>query len=83
MVNDGVFDKYLWITNDFTLRTNVVNIYSTLSVYTSKRTVFSPWTNMDRLKKEYGIDGVGFYIKIKKYDVIILSVSHNQFADAD
>ena len=38
---------------------------------------------MDRLKKEYGIDGVGFYIKIKKYDVIILSVSHNQFADAD
>ena len=31
---------------------------------------------MDRLKKEYGI-------KIKKYDVIILSVSHNQFADAD
>lgn len=63
--------------------TKVVDIYSTLSEYTSNITVFDPWANADRVKKEYGIDAVETLPKGKKYDAIILAVSHKQFADID
>ena len=63
--------------------TKVVDIYSTLSEYTSNITVLDPWANVDRVKKEYGIDAVASLPKDKKYDAIILAVSHKQFADTD
>ena len=63
--------------------TKVVDIYSTLSEYTSNITVFDPWANVDRVKKEYGIDAVASLPKDKKYDAIILAVSHKQFADTN
>ena len=63
--------------------TKVLIIYSTLSEYTSNITVLDPWANVDRVKKEYGIDAVASLPKDKKYDAIILAVSHKQFADTD
>ena len=46
--------------------TKVVDIYSTLSEYTSNITVFDPWANVDRVKNEYGIDAVASLPKDKK-----------------
>ena len=63
--------------------TKVVDIYSTLSEYTSNITVLDPWANVERVKKEYGIDAVASLPKDKKYDAIILAVSHKQFADTN
>ena len=45
--------------------TKVVDIYSTLSEYTSNITVYDPWANVDRVKKEYGIEAVEVYQKIR------------------
>ena len=63
--------------------TKIVDIYSTLSEYTSNITVFDPWANVDKVQKEYGIEAVEALPKNQKYDAIILAVSHKQFIDTD
>ena len=63
--------------------TKVVDVYSTLSEYTSNITVFDPWANIDRVKKEYGIGVVNALPMDKKYNAIILAVAHKQFANTD
>lgn len=63
--------------------TKVVDIHSTLSEYTSNITVFDPWANADRVKKEYNINIANSLSMDKKYDVIILAVSHEQFANTN
>lgn len=63
--------------------TKVVDIHSTLSEYTSNITVFDPWANADRVRKEYGFDIVNSLPMNKKYDAIILAVSHKQFANTN
>lgn len=63
--------------------TKVVDIYSTLSEYTSNITVFDPWADAEKVKKEYGIIVCESLPENKKYDAIILAVSHKQFANID
>ena len=63
--------------------TKIVDIYSTLSEYTSNITVFDPWANVDKVQKEYGIEAVEALPKNQKYDAIILAVSHKLFIDTD
>lgn len=63
--------------------TKVVDIHSTLSEYTSNVTVFDPWANADRVKKEYNINIANSLSMDKKYDAIILAVSHKQFANTN
>ena len=63
--------------------TKVVDIHSTLSEYTSNITVFDPWANADRVKKEYNINIANSLSIDKKYDAIILAVSHEQFANTN
>lgn len=63
--------------------TKVVDIHSTLSEYTSNITVFDPWANADRVKKEYNINIANSLSMGKKYDAIILAVSHKQFANTN
>ena len=63
--------------------TKVVDIHSTLSEYTSNITVFDPWANADRVKKEYNINSANSLSMDKKYDAIILAVSHKQFANTN
>ena len=63
--------------------TKVVDIHSTLSEYTSNITVFDSWANADRVKKEYNINIANSLSMDKKYDAIILAVSHEQFANTN
>lgn len=63
--------------------TKVVDIYSTLSEYTSNITVLDPWVDTEKVKKEYGIIVCESLPENKKYDAIILAVSHKQFANID
>lgn len=65
--------------------TKIVDIYTTLSEYTNNITVYDPWADSDRVKKEYGIelfngdasDLMGIF------DTVILGVAHNQFLEMD
>lgn len=63
--------------------TKIVDIYHTLKEYTNNITVYDPWADASIVKHEYGIDCTSDFdvVKDKKYDAIILAVSHEQFAD--
>lgn len=61
--------------------TKVVDIYNTLTEYTSNITVYDPWANAETVKHEYNIDITNNNIeKLEgQYDAVILAVSHNEF----
>lgn len=59
--------------------TKVVDIYSTLTEYTSNITVYDPWANADHVKAEYGIDILPALSEDEKFDAIILAVAHKEF----
>lgn len=63
--------------------TKVVDIYHTLQEYTGNITVYDPWADAARVKKEYGIDTVANLPESEKYDAVILAVAHNDFASVD
>lgn len=63
--------------------TKVVDIYHTLQEYTGNITVYDPWADAARVKKEYGIDTVANLPEGEKYDAVILAVAHNNFASVD
>lgn len=63
--------------------TKVVDIYHTLQEYTENITVYDPWADAGRVKKEYGIDTVANLPESEKYDAVILAVAHNDFASVD
>lgn len=63
--------------------TKVVDIYHTLQEYTGNITVYDPWADAERVKKEYGIDTVANLPEGEKYDAVILAVAHNDFASVD
>ncbi len=63
--------------------TKVIDIYHTLSEYTSEITVYDPWANTEAVMKEYQIPIVckRSELKICEYDVIVLAVAHREFMD--
>lgn len=63
--------------------TKVVDIYHTLQEYTENITVYDPWADAARVKKEYGVDTVANLPESEKYDAVILAVAHNDFASVD
>lgn len=63
--------------------TKIVDIYHTLSDYTSNITIFDPWADAARVKAEYGISIVRNLPKGEVYDAVILGVAHKQFLDID
>ena len=62
--------------------TKVVDIYHTLSEYSSNITVYDPWANPQAVEREYGIQ-VEHELPQGKYDAAILCVAHKQFLDLD
>lgn len=62
--------------------TKVVDIYTTLREYTQNITVFDPWANVEHVKKEYGVDITNLQ-PTDQFDVIILAVAHQAFANMD
>lgn len=63
--------------------TKVVDIYHTLTEYTSQITVYDPWANSEAVKHEYGIDIVTKLDPHETYEAIILAVGHDQFVSLD
>lgn len=65
--------------------TKVVDIYHTLTEYTSNIIIYDPWANPEQVKREYGIqvENSELIIKDSKFDVCIAAVSHKQFEELD
>lgn len=65
--------------------TKIVDIYHTLSEYTSNITVYDPWANADCVKSEYGITTTSGDMSAltNKFDAVILGVAHNEFKNID
>ncbi len=62
--------------------TKVVDIYTTLSEYTSNIVVYDPWANIAQVKHEYGIN-VTNELPTDKFDTVILAVAHKEFSQLD
>lgn len=65
--------------------TKIVDIYNTLHDYTDNITVYDPWANAEKVKKEYGIQITNTRLDSLKgqYDSIVLCVAHNEFKAID
>lgn len=63
--------------------TKIVDIYSTMQEYTQRITVFDPWADAARVKKEYGIDLTAERLDDLKgqFDAVILGVAHKAFGE--
>lgn len=61
--------------------TKVVDIYNELKQYGLNIDVFDPWANKEEVKDEYNIDAIKEIDKEKKYEAIIITVSHSEFID--
>lgn len=59
--------------------TRAIDIYSELKTYDLNVDVYDPWANVDEVHHEYGIHSMTA-LPDKKYDAIILAVSHKTFA---
>lgn len=62
--------------------TKVIDIYSTLSEYTNRITIYDPWANKAEVKHEYNI-GIVNELPQEKFDVVISAVAHREFAQLD
>ena len=63
--------------------TKVVDIYHTLTEYSSDITIFDPWADKAHVKHEYGIDVVNELPADASFDACILAVAHNEFLSLD
>lgn len=63
--------------------TKIIDIYSTLSEYTSNITVYDPWAEADEVRREYGIEIVNELDASERYDAVILGVAHKEFLSLD
>lgn len=59
--------------------TKVVDIISALNEYNVNIDIYDPWASVAEVKHEYGLD-IFNEIPSKKYDAVILAVSHKKFA---
>lgn len=65
--------------------TKIVDIYSTLHEYTPNITIYDSWVDVEKVKKEYGIDVVNENIAFLEgqFDAVILGVAHNEVNSLD
>lgn len=65
--------------------TKTVDIIDELQEFGCKLDIYDPWANQQEVEHEYGIKTLDKDVDIyaKKYDAIILAVSHEQFAKLD
>lgn len=62
--------------------TKVVDIYHTLSQYSSDITVYDPWANSESVQRAYGIQ-IQNHLPQQQFDAVILCVAHSQFLQLD
>gem|GEM_PF-1249498 len=63
----------------------MVDIVDELQEFGCKLDIYDPWADQQEVKYEYGIQTMEKNVDIyaKKYDAVILAVSHDQFAEID
>ena len=62
--------------------TKVADIAHTLKEYTQNITIYDPWANADRVRREYNVE-ITNELPNDKYDAIILAVAHKDFQNLD
>ena len=62
--------------------TKVVDIYRALSEYSNNITIYDPWADQIQVKHEYNLEIIS-ELPDKKFDAVILAVSHKQFLPLD
>lgn len=62
--------------------TKVVDIYHTLSQYSSDITVYDLWANPESVQRAYGIQ-IQNHLPQQQFDAVILCVAHSQFLQLD
>ena len=62
--------------------TKAVDLVKALKDYGTNITIHDPWADEDEVKHEYGLESTKF-IPNKKFDAIVLTVSHNKFRELD
>ncbi|MCG1037786.1 nucleotide sugar dehydrogenase [Polaribacter sargassicola] len=62
--------------------TKAVDVISALKEYGTNVTIFDPWAKVEDVKNEYNLDSVKD-LPNKKFDAIVLTVSHNEFINLD
>ncbi|MFC5871289.1 UDP-N-acetyl-D-galactosamine dehydrogenase [Chryseobacterium arachidis] len=63
--------------------TKVVDIYNELKEYGINVDVYDPWANKEEVEHEYGVHILEKLKEGKKYDSIIVAVSHKEFLEMD
>ncbi|MCS3871099.1 UDP-N-acetyl-D-galactosamine dehydrogenase [Chryseobacterium ginsenosidimutans] len=63
--------------------TKVVDIYSELKQYGLNVDIYDPWADHEEVKSEYDVETLKKLKHDKKYEVVILAVSHKEFKDLD
>jgi UDP-N-acetyl-D-galactosamine dehydrogenase len=63
--------------------TKVIDIYNELRDYEIDVDIFDPWANKSEVEHEYGVSILEELPADKKYDSIIIAVSHNEFISID
>ncbi|WP_405606363.1 nucleotide sugar dehydrogenase [Polaribacter sp. Asnod1-A03] len=62
--------------------TKAVDVISALKEYGTNVTIYDPWANVADVKHEYNLDSVKD-LPNKKFDAIVLTVSHKEFINLD
>ena len=62
--------------------TKVIDIYNELVSYNTLVDIYDPWAEKEEVKSEYNIDLIET-LDISKYQAVVLSVAHNEFATID
>ncbi len=63
--------------------TKVVDVYRELNEYGVNVDIYDPWADKEEVKHEYNVNVLTALEKGKKYDAIIVAVSHNEFLEID
>lgn len=63
--------------------TKVVDVYNELKEYGVSVDIYDPWVDAEEVKKEYAVEVLSSLGSDKKYDAVILAVSHNEFLRLD
>ena len=62
--------------------TKAVDLIKTLKDYGANITIYDPWADEDEVMHEYGLES-SKTIQNRKFDAIVLTVSHNKFKELD
>lgn len=63
--------------------TKVIDVYRELKEYGVRVDVYDPWADAEEVRHEYNVDILSALQDEKRYDALVLAVSHNEFLEMD